>query len=84
MTLLLPLDMLEDCLEGYAIFPGSFARRHLFDWFLLDVYPSIYNKNYSQYIYTIKGVSSLSNKYLTRILDNSEGHLNRIEESVKS
>lgn len=34
------LDILDDCLEGYAIFPGSAGRRELFDWWLLDVVPS--------------------------------------------
>lgn len=34
------LDILDDCLEGYAIFPGSYGRRELFDWWLLDVVPS--------------------------------------------
>jgi hypothetical protein len=27
-------------LEGYAIFPGSYGRRELFDWWLLDVVPA--------------------------------------------
>lgn len=31
------LEILYDCLEGYAIFPGSYGRRDLFDWWLLDV-----------------------------------------------
>ena len=34
------LDILDDCLEGYAIFPGSYGRRELFDWWLLDVVPA--------------------------------------------
>ena len=34
------LDILDDCLEGYAIFPGSYGRRELFNWWLLDVVPS--------------------------------------------
>jgi len=34
------LEILEDCLEGYAIFPGSDGRRELFNWWLLDVVPS--------------------------------------------
>ncbi|CAN1210815.1 hypothetical protein TUMEXPCC7403_11495 [Tumidithrix helvetica PCC 7403] len=33
-------DILDDCLEGYAIFPGSYGRRELFDWWLLDVVPA--------------------------------------------
>ena len=34
------LDILDDCLEGYAIFPGSYGRRELFNWWLLDIVPS--------------------------------------------
>ncbi|MGA9380441.1 MAG: hypothetical protein WBV73_16880, partial [Phormidium sp.] len=34
------LDILDDCLEGYAIFPGSYGRRELFDWWLLEVVPA--------------------------------------------
>ncbi len=34
------LNILDDCLEGYAIFPGAYGRRELFDWWLLDVVPS--------------------------------------------
>ncbi|MBD1907143.1 hypothetical protein NDI37_24530 [Funiculus sociatus GB2-A5] len=34
------IEILDDCLEGYAIFPGSYGRRELFDWWLLDVVPA--------------------------------------------
>ena len=34
------LEILDDCLEGYAIFPGSQGRRKLFDWWLLEVVPA--------------------------------------------
>ena len=34
------LNILDDCLEGYAIFPGSYGRRELFDWWLLEVVPA--------------------------------------------
>lgn len=37
------LEILEDCLEGYAIFPGSEGRRDLFDWWLLEVVPASWN-----------------------------------------
>lgn len=52
------LDILDNCLEGYAIFPGSQGRRELFDWWLLEVVPaswylcppsSIYSVNKSTY-----------------------------------
>jgi hypothetical protein len=34
------LEILDDCLEGYAIFPGSYGRRELLDWWLLEVVPA--------------------------------------------
>jgi hypothetical protein len=34
------LEILDDCLEGYAIIPGSMERRDLFNWWLLEVVPS--------------------------------------------
>jgi hypothetical protein len=34
------LEILDDCLEGYAIIPGSMGRRDLFNWWLLEVVPS--------------------------------------------
>jgi hypothetical protein len=34
------VDILNDCLRGYAILPGSHGRRELFDWWLLDVVPA--------------------------------------------
>jgi len=32
------LEILESCLEGYAIFPGAQGRRELFEWCLLDTF----------------------------------------------
>jgi hypothetical protein len=34
------INILDECLEGYAIFPGSYGRRDLFNWWLLDVVPA--------------------------------------------
>lgn len=34
------IEILDDCLEGYAIFPGSYGRRELFEWWLLEVVPA--------------------------------------------
>jgi hypothetical protein len=34
------MEILDDCLEGYAIFPGSEGRRALFDWWLTEVVPA--------------------------------------------
>lgn len=50
------LEILDDCLEGYAIFPGSRGRRDLFNWWLLEVVPSTWCLQFPESIYTIKGV----------------------------
>lgn len=34
------LEILDDCIEGYAIFPGSEGKRDLFNWWLLEVVPA--------------------------------------------
>lgn len=64
------LDILDDCLEGYAIFPGSYGRRELFDWWLLDVVPSCW--------YLLAPTSAYS------LVDSEDAHkasaLNRLEE----
>ncbi|NET72830.1 MAG: hypothetical protein F6K62_18430, partial [Sphaerospermopsis sp. SIO1G2] len=52
------LNILEDCLEGYAIFPGSHGRRELFDWWLLDVVPSSYNLLPPKIFYVVEGVQN--------------------------
>ncbi|GCL36556.1 MAG: hypothetical protein ACKO9I_06400 [Sphaerospermopsis kisseleviana] len=50
------LNILEDCLEGYAIFPGSQGRRELFNWWLLDVVPASYNLLPPKSFYVVEGV----------------------------
>ncbi|GFE68618.1 hypothetical protein [Chroococcus sp. FPU101] len=50
------LAMLDDCLEGYAIFPGSEGRRDLFNWWLLEVVPASWCLEYPKFIYTINKV----------------------------
>lgn len=52
------LNILEDCLEGYAIFPGSQGRRELFDWWLLDVVPASYNLLPPKMFYVVEGVKN--------------------------
>jgi hypothetical protein len=47
------LEILEDCLEGYAIFPGSQGRRDLFNWWLLEVVPAAWCSQTPQFIYTL-------------------------------
>ncbi|MBW4598883.1 MAG: hypothetical protein KME29_04535 [Calothrix sp. FI2-JRJ7] len=34
------IEIVDDCLEGYAMFPGSQGRRKLFDWWLLEAIPA--------------------------------------------
>lgn len=64
------IDILDDCLEGYAIFPGSDGRRKLFDWWLLDIVPSSW---YLLPPMSVWGIDDLVNE---EILDN----LNRLKE----
>jgi hypothetical protein len=52
------LEILYDCLEGYAIFPGSYGRRELFDWWLLDVVPASYNLLPPKIFYVVEGVKN--------------------------
>ena len=47
------LNILDDCLEGYAIFPGSQGRRELFNWWLLEVVPASWRFSVPHFIYTI-------------------------------
>jgi hypothetical protein len=57
------LDILDDCLEGYAIFPGSYGRRELFDWWLLDVVPASWYLVPPSSIYSINELAH--EKYIT-------------------
>jgi hypothetical protein len=45
------LNILDDCLEGYAIFPGSQGRRELFNWWLLEVVPASWSLSVPRYMY---------------------------------
>jgi hypothetical protein len=45
-------EILDDCLEGYAIFPGSRRRRDLFNWVVLEVIPAAWNCRLPQVIYS--------------------------------
>jgi hypothetical protein len=47
------LNILDDCLEGYAIFPGSQGRRELFNWWLLEVVPASWSLSVPRYMYRI-------------------------------
>jgi hypothetical protein len=49
------LDILEECLEGYAILPGSSGKRDLFEWVMLEVVPSVYCCLAPSYLYCLVG-----------------------------
>ena len=58
------LELLDYCLEGYTIFPGSQGRRDLFKWCLLEVVPAAWCLRFPESIYTIKGIIPLNSKFL--------------------
>jgi hypothetical protein len=46
--------ILDDCLEGYAVFPGSEGRRDLFNWVLLEVIPAAWSLHLPEASYTFR------------------------------
>jgi hypothetical protein len=54
------LEILDDCFEGYAIFPGSQGKRDLFNWWLLEVVPATWCLHYPKTLYTINGLQNLT------------------------
>lgn len=56
------LDILDNCLEGYAIFPGSHGRRELFDWWLLEVVPASWYLMPPSSIYSLDKLGNEKNK----------------------
>ena len=56
------LDILENCLEGYAIFPGSHGRRELFDWWVLEVVPASWYLMPPSSIYSLEKLGTEKNK----------------------
>ena len=64
------LEILDDCLEGYAIFPGSQGRRDLFNWWLLEVVPATWHLKFPKSLYTIKGIVPFDSKTLPNKLVN--------------
>lgn len=58
------LEILDDCLEGYAIFPGSQGRRELFNWWLLDVVLASLHLCLPNAIYEVEEVSVKENTEL--------------------
>jgi hypothetical protein len=61
------LDILENCLEGYAIFPGSHGRRELFDWWLLEVVPASWYLMPPSSIYSLDKLETEKNKGFCQI-----------------
>jgi hypothetical protein len=49
------LQMLDLCLEGYAVFPGSDGRRDLFDWLLVEAVPAAWCLRLPEAIYSREG-----------------------------
>ncbi|MEM7556984.1 MAG: tetratricopeptide repeat protein, partial [Cyanobacteria bacterium P01_A01_bin.84] len=76
------LEILDDCLEGYAIFPGSQGRRDLFNWWLLEVVPAAWCLQFPENVYTIKGIQSLDRNFLQDdlpdIFNNYKNQLSRL------
>lgn len=54
------LEILDDCFEGYAVFPGSQGRRDLLNWWLLEAVPATWCLQFPKVIYTMKGLQELN------------------------
>ncbi|NET57601.1 MAG: hypothetical protein F6K47_16000 [Symploca sp. SIO2E6] len=63
------LDILDDCLEGYAMFPGSDGRRELFNWWLLDVVPSTWYLLPPSSIYSLDELNNEQNIFCLNKLE---------------
>jgi hypothetical protein len=40
------LEILDNCFEGYAIFPGSAGKRDLFNWWVVEVIPAAWSQQF--------------------------------------
>jgi hypothetical protein len=58
------LEILDDCFEGYAVFPGSHGRRDLFNWWLMEAVPATWCLQLPQVFYTMKGLQELNQNLL--------------------
>ncbi|KYC44101.1 hypothetical protein WA1_02885 [Scytonema hofmannii PCC 7110] len=54
------LEILDDCFEGYAIFPGSAGKRDLFNWWVVEVIPAAWSQQLPTFIYTMKLPTTLA------------------------
>ncbi|MCT7958968.1 hypothetical protein NG795_27460 [Laspinema sp. D3] len=61
------LEILRDCLAGYAISPGSSGRRDLFDWWLLEVVPASWYLLSPRALYVGEGVENPEDFQVERI-----------------
>ncbi|MCT7983564.1 hypothetical protein NG796_09665 [Laspinema sp. A4] len=61
------LAILKDCLAGYAISPASSERRHLFDWWLLEVVPASWYLLSPRALYLGEGLENPEEFHLERI-----------------
>lgn len=79
------LDILDDCLEGYAIFPGSYGRRELFNWWLLDIVPSCWYLLPPTSVYSLNELADDdSNPALSKLEETSSLMWSRIEEAIQN
>lgn len=61
------LKILDDCFDGYAIFPGSQYKRELFNWWLLDVVPSSWYLRFPIQIYTVNGLTEFTPEHFLEL-----------------
>lgn len=52
------LNILGNCFEGYAIFPGASGRHELLNWWIDEVIPATWSFQLPKHLYTIKGLQS--------------------------
>jgi len=79
------LDILDDCLEGYAIFPGSYGRRELFNWWLLDVVPSCWHLLPPTSVYSLNDLADDdSHQTLSQLEKTSSLMWSRIEAAIQN
>lgn len=61
------IEILDDCFDGYAIFPGSQHRKELLNWWLTDVVPATWNLRFPTQIYTISGLVEFTSEYFLEL-----------------
>lgn len=61
------LEILDNCFEGYAIFPGSAGKRDLFNWWLVEVVPAAWCLQLPNTIYTMKWSLPLAHNFQEQV-----------------